>query len=206
MSNMTLEGFNTSLKENNNPDMLIDFCRKHVLHGVPHVFNARENEYYEFRKKIAENFKINFHEVYITGSGKLGFSPFKNKIFDLDSDIDVAIISNDLFERLMWEINEFQLDLRLSRATFDIYELKKYHDFLEYIAMGWLRPDKLPTSVQIKKIKNEWFDFFRGISYGNSEVGNYKVAAGVFKSYQHFESYNISGFKVLQDKLTLQGN
>lgn len=206
MSNMTLEGFNHSLKENKSQDMLVDFCRKHVLHGVPHVFDARENDYYDFRKKIAENFDINFHEVYITGSGKLGFSPFKNKIFDLDSDIDVAIISNDLFERLMWEINKFQLDLRLSRTTFDIHELKKYHDFLEYIAMGWLRPDKLPTSVKIKKIKNEWFDFFRDLSYGKSEVGNYKVAAGVFKSYQHFESYNISGFKVLQDKLKLQGN
>lgn len=206
MSNMTLEGFNNSLQENRSQDMLVDFCRKHVLHGVPHVFDARENDYYDFRKKIAENFDINFHEVYITGSGKLGFSPFKNKIFDLDSDIDVAIISNDLFERLMWEINKFQLDLRLSRTTFDVHELKKYHDFLEYIAMGWLRPDKLPTSVKIKKIKNEWFDFFRDLSYGKSEVGNYKVAAGVFKSYQHFESYNISGFKVLQDKLKLQGN
>lgn len=206
MSNMTLEGFNNSLQENRSQDMLVDFCRKHVLHGVPHVFDARENDYYDFRKKIAENFDINFHEVYITGSGKLGFSPFKNKIFDLDSDIDVAIISNDLFERLMWEINKFQLDLRLSRTTFDVHELKKYHDFLEYIAMGWLRPDKLPTSVKIKKIKNEWFDFFRDLSYGKSEVGNYKVVAGVFKSYQHFESYNISGFKVLQDKLKLQGN
>ena len=50
MSNMTLEGFNNSLQENRSQDMLVDFCRKHVLHGVPHVFDARENDYYDFRK------------------------------------------------------------------------------------------------------------------------------------------------------------
>ncbi len=46
-----------------------------------------------------------------------------------------------------------------------------------------------------------WFDFFSSLSYGKSEVGNYKVTAGVFKSYQHLEKYTLSGLRSLKTKL-----
>ena len=59
--------------------------------------------------------------------------------------------------------------------------------------MGWIRPDKLPISFALSTLKNDWFDFFRSISNGKSEVGNYKVAAGVFRSYDHLESYLLDG-------------
>lgn len=198
---MNIIEFNQELIKLNGEDELNDFCRKLVLHGIPYVFNAREHDYYEFRKKIANNFDVSFHEVYITGSAKLGFSPFKGKEFDLDSDIDVAIISSRLFEEIMWSINKYQLDYRASRRTPDIYEIKKYHDFLEYTALGWIRPDKLPVSFQMKELKNRWFDFFNSLSFGKSEVGNYKVSAGVFKTYQHYESYIVNGFDGLRNKL-----
>lgn len=107
-------------------DGLLDFCRKRVLHGTPKIFHGKEGDFYEFRKRIAFNFKINFHEVFITGSAKLGFSPFKQK---------------------------------------------------------------------------EWFEFFDSISHGKSEVGNYKVTAGVFKSYRYLEIYTLSGLESLKKAL-----
>ncbi len=70
--------------------------------------------------------------------------------------------------------------------------------------MGWIRPDKLPISFQIKIIKDDWFKFFESISYDKSEVGNYKVAGGVFKSYEHFEAYTINGFDNLAKKIKLR--
>ena len=70
-----------------------------------------------------------------------------------------------------------------------------YHEFLEYVALGWIRPDKLPVSFQMRVFKDDWFNFFRSISGGKSEVGNYQVNAGVFKSYRHLESYTLSGIK-----------
>lgn len=198
---MNILEFNNALLELNGDEELNDFCRKLVLHGIPCIFNGREHDYYEFRKKIANNFEVSFHEVYITGSAKLGFSPFKEKGFDLDSDIDVAIISSDLFEEIMWKINKYQMDYRASRRTPDAYEIRQYHEFLEYIALGWIRPDKLPISFQMKELKNRWFDFFNSLSFGKSEVGNYKVSAGVFKSYKHYESYVVSGFDSHRNKL-----
>lgn len=196
---MTLEEFISQLKEMHNEELLLNFCRKYVVHGTPYVFNGKDDDFYEFRKRISDRFNIPFHEVFITGSGKLGFSPFKLKAFDYDSDIDVAIISPLLFDRYMDIISEFQNKYRKARATVSERELKMYHEFLEYVAIGWIRPDKLPLSFQMKDLKDEWFDFFKSISYGKSEVGNYKVAAGIFKSYAHLEKYTVDGFKEVRN-------
>ena len=53
----------------------------------------------------------------------------------------------------------------------------------------------------MRKMKDEWFDFFRSISNGNSEVGNYKVSAGVFKGYKYLEKYTFTGLKTLKQSL-----
>lgn len=195
---MNLDNFLESLDNCSDHMELIDFCRKTILHGTPKIFESRENDFYEFRKRIANKFEILFHEVYITGSAQLGFSPLKKKEFDYDSDIDVALVSNDLFNKFMEIIRGYQMNYRRHRDIPSEKELKKYHEFLEYTALGWIRPDLLPLSFQIKNLKNEWFEFFNSISYNNSEVGDYKVSAGIFKSYYHLEEYTLSGLKTIK--------
>ncbi|MEM9271538.1 MAG: hypothetical protein AAGA80_01060 [Cyanobacteria bacterium P01_F01_bin.143] len=202
---MDLQSFLVTLRDLKNDDELIDYCRKYVIHGTPYVFLDREDDYYEFRKRIANNFNIVFNEIFITGSAKLGFrfSPWKEKDFDYDSDIDVAIISNNLYDEIMESIRCYQMELRKARRSVTKKELEIYHKFLEYIAMGWIRPDKLPLSFRVKDFKNDWFEFFKSISYDQAEVGDYKVSAGVFKSYFHFEEYTISGLKELRNSLII---
>lgn len=201
-----MEEFFNALIEQTSDEKLLDFCRRRVIHGTPYVFHGRENEYYSFRKSIADHFKVHFHEIYIVGSAKLGFSPRKESEFDYDSDIDVAIISRRLFDDIMESIRSYQMELRNSRRAVTEKELGIYHEFLEYVAMGWIRPDKLPHSFHIKDLKNNWFDFFNSISNGKSEVGNYKVAAGVFKSYHHLEMYQSSDLKVILNSKSMAGN
>jgi predicted nucleotidyltransferase len=200
-----IEEFRKSLSGCDSHESLIDLCRRTVLHGTPSVFSGRENQFYSFRKTIAEKFSVNFHEVYIVGSAKLGFSPFKNyKPFDQNSDIDVSIVSRDLFERFLDEILKFQMEYRASRRTVTKDEVKLYHEFLEYTVLGWMRPDKLPISFQVQELKTDWFEFFNSLSNGKSEVGNYKVSAGVFKDYKHLELYTISGIKQIRDSLLME--
>lgn len=200
---MDLSGFLKSLCSLESDDELIDYGRKYVLHGTPYIFLNREDEYYEFRKRIANKFNVAFNEVFITGSAKLGFSPFKEKEFDYDSDIDVAIVSNRLYEEILESNRCYQMKLRQSRISVTIQELKMYHSFLEYVAIGWIRPDKLPISLQVKDFKDDWFEFFQSISYAQSEVGDYKVSAGVFKGYFYLEEYTISGLRDLRNSLII---
>lgn len=103
----------------------------------------------------------------------------------------------------MWKINKFQLDYRDARNIPHETEIRKYHDFLEYTALGWIRPDKLPVSFQMRSLKNQWFDFFESLSYGRSEVGNYKVSGGIFKTYEHYEKYIVSGFSNLKKSIEI---
>lgn len=196
-----MEDFLNKLASLNDEIGLTDFCRRRTLHGTPLVFNGDEDAFYNFRKRIAEKFEISFHEVFITGSAKLGFSPHKRKLFDLESDIDVAIISDVLYDRIMSSIHEYQMQLRENRKAVSVDEIKRYHKFLEYGAIGWMRPDLLPTSFRVQELKKDWFDFFDSISHGKSEVGNYKVTAGAFKSYGHLEHYVLSGLRSLKTQL-----
>lgn len=206
---MTLEAmriFNEALVATDDETSLLDLCRRRALHGLPAVFGGNEDAYYSFRKRIADKFDISYYEVFITGSGKLGFSPHKNKIFDYDSDIDVAIISGCLYDRIMSYIHRYQMELRENRRSVNSYELNKYHKFLEYGAIGWMRPDLLPSSFQVAEIRKDWFDFFASLSNGKSEVGNYNVTAGVFKSFPHLEKYVLSGLRSLRTKLQMRGS
>ncbi|EEV6842226.1 hypothetical protein ACE17E_25330 [Escherichia coli] len=195
-----MEQYIDTLTSIDDEQQLLDFCRKKILHGTPFIFKDREDEYYEFRKKIANEFNIDFHNVLITGSGKLGFSPYKLKKFDMDSDIDVAIVSSKLYDEIMVSIFRYQRELRENRIKVSDSEIDRYHRFLEYGALGWMRPDLLPLSFNIKELKDKWFDFFDSLSYGRSEVGNYKVAAGAFKSYWHLENYTMMGLTKLKNK------
>jgi len=199
-----MEGFLARLKNINNDEEILNFCRKSVLHGTPWIFRGKDDDYYEFRNRIAKKFNISFHEIYITGSAKLGFSPHKKTEFSYDSDVDVAIVSSQLFDEIMESIREYQMQLRESRLAVSEREIRKYHKFLEYGAIGWMRPDHLPHSFLVKRLKDDWFDFFTSISYGKSEVGNYKVNAGVFKTYKHLEQYALSGIKALKISLSLE--
>ena len=52
-----MEAFLNKLKATTTSDEVLDFCRKSVLHGAPFIFNGRDDEYYEFRKSIAQNLR-----------------------------------------------------------------------------------------------------------------------------------------------------
>jgi hypothetical protein len=145
---------------------------------------------------------VGFHEVFIVGSAKLGFSYYKGTEFNYDSDIDVVIVNEKLFEEFYFKITDYQYQLDRQYKTVDLKELKVYSDFLRYLVKGWMRPDKLPTSFQVNLLKTEWFDFFESISYGKSEVGNYKVAAGLFKNYEYLEKYYTRSIEDVYDSLT----
>ncbi|ORJ50253.1 hypothetical protein B2M27_11730 [Kluyvera intermedia] len=189
------KGFFSELSNLNSDEEYLDFCRKKILHGTPFVFLNKEDDYYEFRKRIATQFKSSYHDINIAGSGKLGFSFYKLKEFSLDSDIDVAIISVDAFEYIMDFIYDFQSCLKRNKINVSSDELSSYHEFLEYTALGWIRPDLLPKVFNTKNLRRNWFDFFHGLSYDKSEVGNYKVTAGIFKTYSHMERYTVNSLQ-----------
>ena len=128
--------------------------RKYLCNGSSPVLE--DEIIFEIKNQIAEKFKIHPNEVIIVGSGKLGFSiaPQKRfKHFNVDSDVDVAIISEKLFDDFWLELLSFNINTT-SRTE---KEENLYNEFRKYFFKGWLRPDKFPFRYEGKQ---EWFSFF----------------------------------------------
>jgi hypothetical protein len=201
---MDLEEFDRLLLKTNLEAERLLFIKKYFFHGIPYIFQDKENEYFEFRNKIASNFDIGFHEVFIVGSAKFGFSFIKKTEFNYNSDIDVVIVNEKLFEYYYSKIcdYQYQLDKMFRSVTQD--EMKKYSVFLKYLVKGWMRPDKLPTSFRAELLKEEWFSFFSSISYNKSEVGNYQVTGGLYKNYSYLEKYYLKTIEEYYQSISLK--
>jgi len=185
-------------------DEISDFSRRTILHGTPYVFDGREDEYFSFKRRLCTGLAIHHTDIFIVGSAKLGFSPNKKTLFTADSDIDVAIVSEQLFERIFELASIFQYSLRAQSVTLGMRQTKQYHSFLRYLVMGWARPDSLPHHAPCIEFKTNWFDFFTDISHGRSEVGNFSVSAGVFKSLSHLERYTIESMCKVHQALIVE--
>lgn len=184
-----ISDFNNILVAADTADAKINFIRKYFFHGIPFVFKGREQDYFEFRNTVASNFNISFHEVFIVGSGKFGFSYIKNTPFTYESDIDVVLVNESLFDYYYKKICDYQYQLDSQYKIISLDEKRDYANFLRYLIKGWMRPDLLPLSFQVDLLKKDWFNFFKSLSYGKSEVGNYKVAGGLYKNYDYLEKY-----------------
>jgi hypothetical protein len=195
---MDLEEFFETLN-NTQPEDIERFTKKYVFHGTPFVFRNREHEWFDFRDRISKKFNIDYSDVFIVGSGKLGFSYFKKTAFSLDSDIDVVLHNSKLFDDFFHMICDFETAKLNGEIILSDSEEKEYSKFKSYFVRGWMRPDLLPNKYQSKVIKNDWFEFFKSISYGKSEVGNYKIAAGLFKDSYCLEKYYIGTILEIQE-------
>lgn len=164
------------------PDIAI--IRKNLLHGTPLIYHDNEETYFYLKQKVANYFKVSTTKIVMIGSAKLGFSIAPHKLwnnFSEESDIDIVVISEEIFDEYWKELLNFNINVK-SRSEQDD---QKYREFLEYFLKGWIRPDLFPFTYPKK---NEWFEFFKSISYG--KYGNYKVAGAIFRNEYFFEAYH----------------
>lgn len=158
--------------------------RKYILNGHCHVLNA--DEHFRLKDKITSHFSVEFTDVTIVGSAKLGFSIKANKryqAFGESSDIDVAIVSTDLFNKIWTEAYLY----KKSGAYWP-----KSESFFQYLSDGWIRPDKLPISSYFT-FTAKWWDFFNDLTT-NKEFGPYKIRAGLYHSNFFFQEYQKINF------------
>ena len=139
-------------------------------------FLLDKDKEYQLKQEICEKFKVEFTDIVLVGSGKLGFSikPTRRfQCFNDESDIDVAIVSKELFEQV------WQESFMYKKSEADWPSSRK---FFKYLSEGWIRPDKLPPSHYFK-FSSGWWKFFNGLTASNN-YGDYKIRAGLY--YSHF--------------------
>ncbi|MDR6294608.1 hypothetical protein E9232_007163 [Inquilinus ginsengisoli] len=157
------------------------------------------------RERIGANFGIDRKNIVIVGSAKLGFT-LKHKSakrksvsqededededrpafspFSGNSDVDVAIVSDVLFDDIWKRCFEFWHGSGYGGIA-DFWPQGK--NFRDYIFRGWMRPDKLPSQGRFT-YRVEWFDFFRKLT-SDRAAGDYKVTAGLYREEYFLEAY-----------------
>lgn len=190
---ITADEFKSQLRDKTVSDL--EIVQRYITHGSPFVFGGDEDKYFKLKKTVGQKFGLNPQYVIMVGSGKLGFSmsPLKQwQPFHDESDIDMAIISSDIFENFWKELYGF--NIKLTDRTED--QEKQYYRFLDYFFRGWLRPDVFPFSYAGKK---EWLDFFKSISYG--EFGeHHKISGAVFHNWGFYEAYQTDNIRKIRDR------
>ena len=80
-----------------------ELVQRHVIYGD--CFALTDDLYFQLKTEISRHFQVHMSEIIVVGSAKLGFSTVPDKRyreFGETSDIDVAIASRQLFDRI-WE-------------------------------------------------------------------------------------------------------
>lgn len=181
------DDFITKLKDTSIDNQ--EIVQRYITHGSSFAFNEDDDKYFKLKKLIAVNFSLNPEHVIMVGSAKLGFSIAPSKLwkaFGDESDIDMVIISEVVFDEFWIDLYDFNLDLTDRTQE----EQKRFDKFLNYFFKGWLRPDLFPFFYNKK---DEWFDFFRSISYG--EFGERKITGAIFRNFYFYENYHIRNLK-----------
>ena len=128
-----------------------ELVERYIWFGIPAIFSDCEQKYYDLKKEISTQFPVKSkNNIIVVGSAKLGFSIAPRKRFrDIqdESDIDVAIIDEELFDSYWERLFEFNINVK-SRSE---KEEGLYQKFLEYFFKGWLRPDLFPFNFNGKR-------------------------------------------------------
>jgi hypothetical protein len=165
--------------------------QKYITYGD--CFALSQASYFDLKSGIASEFGLHPSQVMIVGSAKLGFSIVKWKRyrpFGDTSDIDVAIISPELFDELWINVYEYWQ----AGGYWD-----QIADFQEYLFRGWLRPDKLPPSRSFAG-RRQWWEFFRRLT-NSREFGDFQIRAGLYKSWYFLESYQAGCINQCREEL-----
>ena len=177
-----------------------EICRTYIFSSDIWLLNQGKfpdpiSTYDEIKAFFAKKLKVSNLNIAIVGSSKMGFSlnP-KNPLRDFnseDSDIDLAIVSSDLFGRL-WE------DFLKIFYSSDIFVGHWYRKaiFQKYI---WLTKNDNFPSEDIKKLQKQMGeskrDFFATFQIAN-EI-NYRI----YESWEAAEAYHIWSMEKLKGAL-----
>jgi len=152
---------------------------RHVIFGDSYILN--KDSYFDLKEQIAAHFDIHPPQVVMVGSGKLGFSIAHSKryrSFGETSDLDIAIVTPNLFDRI-WE--------EVFKAKGTIGYWPGENDFSTYLARGWIRPDKLPPARKFK-IANDWWELFDSLA-ASGNFGRYKIRGGIYRDWVFLKGY-----------------
>ncbi len=177
-----------------------------LLEGTPYVFKSSPMKYIIFREQVAERFSVGSQDVCIVGSAKLGFSPSPSKFgkkFEAESDVDVVVISEEIFHfgsfELFKSLNSVPPSLHDLRkmerekstvVSVDIQNLIKIKTVLRNYTFNNFNPSLLPRESTLRQEIFDKITSTAGLFLAlEPQVFVSKIRCRIFKSWKAAEDY-----------------
>lgn len=160
---------------------LNDVIQKHITTGEPVVIAP--DVYYQLRRTVAYELGIHPSCVILVGSCRTGFSLKPKRLYQCvraDSDVDVAVISESLFDDYWDQV----FDLTRSDRGWGQSEGK---GFSVDLFKGWITPQRLPNRPRFKNGR-KWTEFFDGLT-ATRICGIRRISARLYRSWKRLEAY-----------------
>ena len=141
-------------------------ARLWLSEGIPSVFMICPAIYDSLRCWIAERLEVNVKEIGLVGSAQLGKSLDPDKLgalfADDKSDLDLFIVSSDLFKKLKEDFESWSADVENQRFDFGQFDAEKHERrFWKYnlkhnpenIRRGFIDAKKIPAFLNYPTAK-----------------------------------------------------
>lgn len=157
----------------------------------------------DFREIVSSNINVSFNSVMMVGSGKIGYSlsPSKKfKKFELDeesqnkSDIDIAIISSDIFENY-W---------KLFRRAYSLKNSHLYRYISREIYRGYINEKNLR---EIEECRKEWVSCVNKCNkmLKSNLFLRHEITYRIYRRWEDFEEYNMSSIDLMKNEVIKNG-
>lgn len=158
-----------------------------------------------FKEIVSTELGISFHSLQIVGSAKTGYSLSPHKLFrpfhdeipgQPSSDIDIAIVSDKLFQQF-WD------ELRTIKGIW--YNQRYYNRLTESIFRGYINEKDL---LEIKGPCERWENLTRPINVSLQDKLGFihPITYRLYRSWDDLEEYQIIGISKARRYLEEQGN
>lgn len=172
--------FKEGLRRHTDP---IRVVREFITHGTCVMISKMSHAV--LRERVAAELDIHPNrDVYTVGSAKLGFSIKPTRRyghFGNDSDIDVAIVSPELYWQLWRETREFV-------ASKELWSTQKSKQFKEQHMQGRISPKNLPKASSLIPTATKLWEIGRSLQQERI-AGPYAVTFAVWADMDALEDY-----------------
>lgn len=170
---------------------------KWIIERTPHIFKCDRQAYIKWKEELSSRIKIDGKSITFTGSSCTGFSlnPNKNyKLFDDDSDIDIAIISNHYFDVSWHQLRNFGTE----RYGFTREQKASITDHVNrLIYWGTIATDKI---LEILPFGAAWIKELQ-LMAGYAPTSGRDINIRIYKDFESLKAYHVNNLVNLKKKL-----
>jgi hypothetical protein len=203
MAYPTVDQFKVALA--NSP--LAAITQEHIFAGLPYVFRDEPASNGLLIGHVSDALCVLEQNVIVVGSAKIGFSlnpnSFPREFLDT-SDIDVIVVSEELFDKVWMTLLEWQYPRRL--VNLGGSEQKWAASRRKDIYWGWMVPDEIsyqglsfPDALRpLRDIAVQWFNTFQTLSL-YPEFAARTVSGRLYRTWDHALRYHTDGLRQIRD-------